>query len=221
MSQAYLPESFIICNPRNLKKHEIQSFFQHLKVQQDVHGAKDAFQFSKYKGNDCECHDAGYPKTAGLQQEPARASPRKHNAKKGKEKVSAHAMALDTMAPKMLALYAPAPNLSAPETSAQNTVAPDTAAQSKMSTGFMLAVAEAPMVINQASMMALVAQGYLPVPLLNGPNKGEPQYMVPALALRMLNLLAPSHADAVPGSDITVDPPPVAPRHRHGRTGQR
>jgi len=118
-------------------------------------------------------------------------SPKKQHTRKGKEKATT---ALETTAPNTMAPNEMAPNLTAP-----NDMAPKTALLISMSaaTG-TFQDADAPMtIIDQGSMMVLVAQGYLSVPLLNGPNDGDPQYTVPMAALRRLNLQAvPSRLDA-------------------------
>jgi hypothetical protein len=45
----YLPISFIICDPRNLKKEEIRHFLEHLQSRQATHNADQVFRFSHYE----------------------------------------------------------------------------------------------------------------------------------------------------------------------------
>jgi hypothetical protein len=77
----YLPEGITICDPRNMKKDAIQSFFTHIKQRQDKQGAENTFRFKIALGKHHEIVEAHYPTQRDIQ-----ASPRK---RKGKEKATA------------------------------------------------------------------------------------------------------------------------------------
>ena len=202
VSPEYLPEDLSIRDPRNMKKHEIQSFFAHIKHRQDHHGAENAFRFIKALGKNQETLGTDYPDTTHLTQAQVQLLPKK---RKGKEKAP-DAVALNT---RKSALNTRTSALNTDVTSALDEPAPTDTSHND----------DAPMaIIDQASMMALVAQGYPPVPPLNGPNDGDPQYAVPTATLQKLNLQAlPSRSNAGRHEDMPVDPLLVAPRRRHTR----
>ena len=78
-------------------------------------------------------------------------------------------------------------------------------------------------IIDQASMASLIADGYPPAPLLNGPNEGDPMYAVPTADLRRLNMLSLAfRSEPEQHDDIPIDPDllsgsQVATRRRSSR----
>ena len=174
------------------------AFFAHIKQRQDQHGTDNSFRFQKVLGKHQETIDASYP----TPRDQIYTSPRKQ---KGKEKAGPMLGLRHTeSAQGASALHKPAQNVSAQDVSSSHQLAQGTSARGNHLT-----------LIDQASMAKLLRQGHAPVPPVNGPNDGEPQYAVPVTALNLLE-----HPPIINGDGIPVDPAllsvhPVAPRPRH------
>jgi hypothetical protein len=147
ISSSYLPESFFIRDPRNLKKGHIEAFFSHLKARQAKYGVEDTFCFHQYKGKGEEYYEARYPKALDVQQE-GQASPKKRQAKKRMDnhrtastaEAAADMAALSSSPPSAPKLAAPNPaaldsfNTTAPNTMATNSTATNSTASSSTAT---------------------------------------------------------------------------------------
>ena len=193
VSPEYLPEGANIRDPRNMKKESIVAFFAHIKQRQDQYGADNSFRFQKVLGKHQETIEASYPTPP----DQIYTSPRKQ---KGKQKARTALGLRQTGS---------AQGASAQNVSAQD--APHQPAQGTSAPGNHLTL------IDQASMAKLLRQGHAPVPPVNGPNDGDPQYAVPVTALNLLE-----HPPIIGGDGIPVDPAllsvrPVAPKPRYRR----
>jgi hypothetical protein len=182
-----------------MKKDAIQSFFTHIKKQQDEQGAENAFRFKRALGKHHEIVEAHYPTT---ERDQIQASPRK---RKGKEKATAP----NTPAPNTPAPNTPASNTPAPNTPASNNPAPNTPAPPQTS------APDGMMIINQALMAQLLDQGYPSISPFNGPNDGDPQYAVPVADLGRLNLLEVPARSSIPVDLVLLSDHHVAPRPRY------
>ena len=210
VSAEYLPNAITICDPRNMRKEDIQSFFGHIKQRQDQYGAENAFRFRKALGRDQEHLEINYPDPVPLHHDHGQQSPRKLPKKRGKGKAKGPTLTPGTMPSGISAPDTPAPNTPAPDTPAPDTPAPDTPAPGTSAPHISApgtsaqpstpAEFDVPMtIIGQAAMMTLVAKGHPPVLPLNGPNDGDPQYAVPVLALPL-----PSNDAEQP--NVPIDP---------------
>ena len=83
----YLPRGWKFKDPRNMTKDEILAFFQHVQQREEVHGAKDAFRFCKYRMKK-EMHTAEYGVDANdeLARQKALKAKAARDAKKNKQK---------------------------------------------------------------------------------------------------------------------------------------
>jgi hypothetical protein len=195
-----------------MKKHEIQSFFAHVKHWQEQHGAENAFCFAKALGKNQEFHETHYPDAAGLQEDQPQLLLKKQNTKKGKEKALEMAARHTRSSAQSMSQFtsALAPDGLTP-TSAPNDTALNTALKADPSMA----------IIDQASMMVLMSRGYPLLPPLNGPNDSDPQYAVPVATLQKSKLqLLPSRIDTQQPTDpALLSDYAAGPSRRQTRSG--
>jgi hypothetical protein len=219
VSPEYLPEGFTMCDPRNMKKDAIRSFFTHIKERQDKQGAENSFRFKKALGKHHETVETHYPTG---QWDQMQVSPRKQKEKEktttmvtesAQHRPARHTLAPHNPAPHASAPHNPAPQASAPLDPAPHTLAPHNPAPHASAPDGMA-------IINQAMMAQLLDRGYPSMAPVNGPHDGDPQYAVPVAELRRLNSLevpAKSNYDSIPVDPALLPDRPVAPRPRYSR----
>jgi hypothetical protein len=165
-----------ISDPRNMKKHEIQLFFAHVKQRQEHHGAENAFRFTKALGKDQELVDTSYPNSTPLQRDSEKM---KKQRVKGKQKATP--MALTSLVPNAPALCTWTPNIPAIDTQpAQSTSAQHQASSS---------IDPQTTTIDLRQRNELEAKGHPTIWASNGPADGFPVFSVPATLAQQFKLL--------------------------------
>jgi hypothetical protein len=187
----YMPTGFNICDPRNLKKKQLQSFFEHIQSRQTTQSADQVFRFSHFQ---TRRHSQLQKALYGDQEViPAVMS---SNARPARQKAKDNTRGHDKDLENFQSTAASGHNLTDIASSETSNIAPSQ---------------ESTTIINQRQMSRLLPHGYLtPIPI-NGPNDGPPQYEVPVETLDILSVPTPELPSTdlnLPGSPnmLAVDP---------------
>jgi hypothetical protein len=197
-----------ISDPRNMKKHEIQLFFAHVKQRQEHHGAENAFRFMKALGKNQELVETSYPSSTPLQQDSEKL---KKQRAKGKQKATS--MELTSPVPNAPALFTWTPDIPAMDRQpAQSTSAQQPPASS---------IDSQTTTIDLRQRNELEAKGHPTIWASNGPADGFPVFAVPAMLAQQFKLL-PVPSLSEPQHDIPIDPSLLAsspvPTRRYTRS---
>ena len=194
VSPQYLPASFIIQDPHNLKKQEIQSFLLHIKQRQEWHNPEEVFHFRGYERRGKEELEAAlYPDSAIHDQDRVPAPQKQHQTKArlappksgppvandGPSRMATPFTGIATLAQSLFntGLSTPSPT---PGTH------PDDVSYLAMPASDVLqsCVATSRLILSQSQMNGIIARGVKPVEPHNGPNEGDPVYEVQATLVK-------------------------------------
>jgi hypothetical protein len=172
IEDVYLPSEPIICltDPHNMKKQEILDFLEHVKERQVRYGPEAAFRFRAYHRKH-SLHPAIYLDKVGC-------GPMELDGEEVVNQVpeESHEIALTQ------------PCLpSASETEVPQTTSLMASHRPATPDSIRIANADGMVIVNHEQMMGLVSHGMDSLQPVNGPNEGEPHYIVPAAALMYLD----------------------------------
>jgi hypothetical protein len=191
----YMPNAFVICDPRNLKKAQLQSFLKHLQSRQMTQSADQVFRFSHFERR-TQLHTQLHKALYGDEKEiPAvMSSNARPVVEKARHNTRDHDKDLENVQ-STAASHTTGCNLTDIASPESNNIAQ-----------------ESMVIIDHGQMSTLISHGYLTSIPLNGPNEGPPQYQVPVKALDILSVPTPELPDTVldmPGSPNTLAVDPV------------
>lgn len=181
-----MPTGFLMRDPRNLKKKDLQNFLEHIQSRQRTQSANEVFRFGHFERRS-QLHKALY---SDEEERPlAAVTPRNTRPARQKSKRNTGKHDKD---------HEDSQSRSTAAVHTSDTTGHELADIASSESGS--AAEQSTIIIDQSQMSRLISHGYPTSIPINGPNEGPPQYQVPVEALGLLSVLTPK----LPGSDLDL-----------------